>query len=133
MTAQNPVAERLAAALARRHWEPAVVAQATGVPEATVRRHLAGETPISTSELQRYAGVLGLDSDALLADAALTGVTTDHPQPTLLAAQRLLHEVWADADPADRRDVMDCLQRHHKDATPETRKVAPALPPGAVE
>lgn len=110
-TRQNPIVERLSAALAQRHWEPAVVAQAAGLPEETVRRHLAGETPIATSELQRYASVLGLDPEALLADAALSGVAADDSELALPAAQRLLHEFWDKADAADRHELIEHLRR----------------------
>jgi len=105
----NPIRARLAAALAQRHWEPAVLAQATGVPEALVRDHLAGAVPVTRAVVQRYSAALGLDVTDLLAEAAQAGVVEDEDVP-LEAVTRLLHEVWPQATPAERRQLMASLR-----------------------
>jgi hypothetical protein len=105
------VSERLSGSLAQRHWEPAILAQASGVPEEVVRRHLSGETLPETGTLQVYAGVLGLDADDLLAASALCGSTASEPQPSLLAIRRSLDGVWHDATPAERQRLVEEVQR----------------------
>lgn len=105
----NPIQARLAAALAQRHWEPAVLAQATGVPEALVRDHLAGAVPVTRAVVQRYSAALGLDIADLLAEAAQAGVVEDEDAPPLASVARLLHEVWPQAAPAERQQLMASL------------------------
>ena len=106
----NPIRARLAAALAQRHWEPAVLAQATGVPEALVREHLAGAVPVTRAVVQRYSAALGRDAAHLLAEAAQAGVVEDEAAPPLEAVARLLHEAWPHATPAERRQLMASLR-----------------------
>ncbi len=105
----NPIQEQLAAALAQRHWEPAVLAQATGVPEALVRDHLAGAVPVTRAVVQRYSAALGLDVAHLLADAAQAGVVEDEDAPPLAAVASLLHEAWPHTTPAERQQLMASL------------------------
>ena len=105
------VAERLSGALAHRHWQPDILAQASGVPEELVRRHLSGETFPETGTLRVYASVLGLDADDLLADTALCGATATEAEPSLLAIRRSLDGVWDDATPEERQRLMAEVQR----------------------
>lgn len=107
------VAERLSRSLAQRHWHPAVLAQASGVPEDLVTRHLSGEIMPETGTLLVYAGVLGLDADDLLAITALSGVAAAEAQPSLLAIRRSLNAVWDDATPEERQRLVEGVQQLH--------------------
>ena len=107
------VAERLSGALAHRHWQPDILAQASGVPEVVVRRHLSGETFPETGTLRVYASVLGLDADDLLADTALCGAKDMEAQPSLLAIRRSLDGVWNDATPTERQHLVEDVQQLH--------------------
>ncbi len=107
------VAERLSRSLAQRHWQPAVLAQASGVPEELVTRHLSGEIMPETGTLQVYAGVLGLDADDLLATAGLSGAAATEAQPSLLAIRRSLEGVWNDATPTERQHLVEDVQQLH--------------------
>ena len=112
---EQALAQRLSDAVARRHWLPEALAQATGVPAETVTRHLRGEELPAGQTAQVYAGVLGLDAEGFLAEAALAGAPDTEGRPSLLAARQLLEEMWADAPPEEHRRIVEVLLRLQDD------------------
>jgi transcriptional regulator with XRE-family HTH domain len=115
---EQALAQRLSEAVARRHWPPEALAQASGVPAETVTRHLRGEEMPAVQTAQVYAGVLGLDAEGILAECALAGAPDTEGRPSLLAARQLLEEMWADAPPADQRRIVEVLLRLQDDLRP---------------
>ncbi len=112
------LAQRLSEAVARRHWPPEALAQATGVPTETVTRHLRGEELPAAQTAQVYAGVLGLDTEGVLAECALAGAPDTDGHPSLLAARQLLEEMWEAAPPAEHRRIVEVLLRLQDDLRP---------------
>lgn len=114
-THEQALAQRLSEAVARRHWPPEVLAQATGVPTETVTRHLQGEELPAAQTAQVYAGVLGLDTEGILAECALAGAPDTDGHPSLLAARQLLEEMWEAAPPTEHRRIVEVLMRLQDD------------------
>ena len=108
------VPEQLGAALERRRWQPDDLAQTVSVPAETVQQHLTGATIPSAETLRVYAGVLGIEEAGLLAGAALSGAPPLEEQPSLMATERVLEEVWADATAEERRHVVEEVCQLHE-------------------
>jgi hypothetical protein len=115
---EQALAQRLSEAVARRHWPPETLAQATGVPTETVTRHLRGEELPAAQTAQVYAGVLGLDTEGVLAECALAGAPDTEGRPSLLAARQLLEEMWEAAPPEEHRRIVEVLLRLQDDLRP---------------
>ena len=114
-TGEQGLAQRLSEAVARRHWPLETLAEVACVPQERVEKHLRGEELPEAGTAQVYAGVLGLNAEEVLAEAALAGAPGTEGRPSLLAAQRLLAEVWEAAPPDEHRRIVEVLLRLQDD------------------
>lgn len=99
------IGERIRHAMEHRKWRIETLAQAVGLPPDTVSKHISGEFPPTSKELQRYAGILGISTHSLLSTAGLTSDARSESAPSLAAIQDMLIESWDSATPMEREQL----------------------------